>query len=51
MYQQAVYVAPSPNPEVVRQAAVEVMNPRAQADFVKQQAVEEVMNQGPRSTM
>ena len=43
VYQQAVYVAPSANPEVVGQAAVEVMQSRAQADLVAQQAVEALL--------
>ena len=43
VYQQAVYVAPSANPEVVRQAAVEVMQARAQADLIAQHAVEAVV--------
>jgi hypothetical protein len=43
VYQQAVYVARSANPEVVRQAAVEVMQSRAQADLITQHAVEAVV--------
>ena len=42
-HQQAIYVSQSPNPEVVRQAANEVMSSRAQAEQIRQQAIEEVM--------
>ena len=42
-HQQAIYVSQSPNPEVVRQAATEVMSSRAHAEQIRQQAIEEVM--------